>query len=222
VVKSNQLIGKVLWYNIKKIIKGKIMKNKLSIVAISFAILVSGCAQKKVSELGKDDKSISQQTPIYTIPDSSTNTDNGYENVDNGYENVDLYGKNNSGTYTDDDSYGDTSGELKNVYFDVDQYVITPDKLPTITYDARILSGVVRNGSRVKIEGHCDATGTDEYNYALGLRRARASKEAIVSQGINSSSITMVSMGESSPACTSDYSEACFAKNRRVEFKVIR
>jgi len=215
VEKFNQLIGKILWYNIKKLIKGKIMKKNLSIVAISFAILVSGCAQKKVSKLGVDDKSISQQTPIYSTPDSSTN-------IDNGYENVDLYGKNNSGIYTDDDSYGDTSGELKNVYFDVDQYVITPDKLPTIIYDARILSGAVKNGSRVKIEGHCDATGTDEYNYALGLRRANASKEAIVGQGINPSSITIVSMGESSPACTTDYSEACFAKNRRVEFKVIR
>ena len=191
------------------------MKKKLSIIAISFAILVSGCAQKKVSELGIDDKAVSQQTPIYSTPDSSTN-------IDNGYENVDLYGKNNSGIYTDDDSYGDTSGELKNVYFDVDQYVITPDKLPTIIYDARILSGAVKNGSRVKIEGHCDATGTDEYNYALGLRRAKASKEALVNRGINPSSITMVSMGESSPACTTDYSEACFAKNRRVEFKVIR
>jgi len=191
------------------------MKKKLSIIAISFAILVSGCAQKKVSELGIDDKAVSQQTPITSTPDSSTN-------IDNGYENVDLYGKNNSGTYTDDNSYGDTSGGIKNIYFDVDQYIITADKLPTIIYDARILSGAVKNGSRVKIEGHCDATGTDEYNYALGLRRANASKEAIVSQGINPSSITIVSMGESSPACTTDYSEACFAKNRRVEFKVIR
>jgi len=191
------------------------MKKKLSIIAISFAILVSGCAQKNVSELGIDDKAVSQQTPIYSTPDSSTN-------IDNGYENVDLYGKNNSGTYTDDNSYGDTSGGIKNIYFDVDQYIITADKLPTIIYDARILSGAVKNGSRVKIEGHCDATGTDEYNYALGLRRANASKEAIVSQGINPSSITIVSMGESSPACTTDYSEACFAKNRRVEFKVIR
>jgi len=191
------------------------MKKKLSIIAISFAILVSGCAQKNVSELGIDDKAVSQQTPIYSIPDSSTN-------IDNGYENVDLYGKNNSGTYTDDNSYGDTSGGIKNIYFDVDQYIITADKLPTIIYDARILSGAVKNGSRVKIEGHCDATGTDEYNYALGLRRAKASKEALINRGINPSSITMVSMGESSPACTTDYSEACFAKNRRVEFKVIR
>jgi len=193
------------------------MKKKLSIVAISFAILVSGCAQKKVSKLGVKDKGVSQHVSTYSIPNTSST------NIDNGYQNVDMYGSNNSGSpYIDNNSYGDTSGELKNVYFDVDQYVITPDKLPTIIYDARILNGVVKNGSRVKIEGHCDATGTDEYNYALGLRRAKASKEAIVSQGINPSSITIVSMGESSPACTTDYSEACFAKNRRVEFKVIR
>jgi len=218
VEKFNQLIGKILWYNIKKLKKGKNMKKRFSIVVISFAILVSGCAQKKVSKLGVDDKAISQQTPIYSTPNSSTNIDG----MDNGYQNVDLYDSNyGANTYVDDSSYGDTSGELKNIYFDFDQYVIAPDQLPTVIYDARILKGVVKNGSRVKIEGHCDARGTDEYNYALGLKRAKAAKDAIVTQGINSSAITIVSMGESSPACTTDYSEACFAKNRRVEFKVI-
>jgi len=132
-----------------------------------------------------------------------------------------LYGQ-NSDTYRHDNSYGNEANGVKNIYFDVDQYIITPDKLPTIINNARLLSGKIKAGSRVKIEGHCDATGTDEYNYALGLRRARASKEALVSRGINSSSITMVSMGESSPECTTDYSSACYAKNRRVEFKVIR
>jgi len=121
------------------------MKKQLSIVAISFAILVSGCAQKKVSKLGVKDKGVSQQLP--TSPNTSTN-------INNGYENVDLYGKNNSGTYRDDNSYGDVSGDVKNIYFDVDQYIITADKLPTIINNARILSGVVKEGSRVKIEGH--------------------------------------------------------------------
>ena len=186
------------------------MKKQLSIVAISFAILVSGCAQKKVSNLG-----IKEGVSHPIAPNTSTN-------INNGYENVDLYGKNNSGTYTDDDSYGDVSGGIKNIYFDVDQYIITPDKLPTIINNARVLNGVVKEGSRVKIEGHCDATGTDEYNYALGLRRARAAKEALVNRGVKSSTITMVSMGESSPECTTGYSSACYAKNRRVEFKVIR
>ena len=193
------------------------MKKRFSIVAISFAILVSGCAQKKVNKLGVDSSGISQQIPAY-----STNNSTNIGSIDDGYQNVDLYGSNSgANTYVDDSSYGDTSGELKNIYFDFDQYVIAPDQLPTVIYDARILKGVVKNGSRVKIEGHCDARGTDEYNYALGLKRAKAAKDAIVTQGINSSAITIVSMGESSPACTTDYSEACFAKNRRVEFKVI-
>jgi peptidoglycan-associated lipoprotein len=184
------------------------MKKQLSIMAISFVILVSGCAKKEVSNLGIKDKSVSHQPIVPT----TTNT---------GYENVDLYGQ-NSDTYTHNNSYDDEANGVKNIYFDVDQYIITPDKLPTIINNARLLSSKIKAGSRVKIEGHCDATGTDEYNYALGLRRARASKEALVSRGINSSSITMVSMGESSPECTTDYSSACYAKNRRVEFKVIR
>lgn len=192
------------------------MKKQLSIVAISFAILISGCAQKKVSDLKVNDGVV----PKVVDSDNSVVGSNINGNS-NGYENVDLYGQNNSGTYTDDNYYGDATGGIKNIYFDVDQYIITPDKLPTIINNARILSSAVKSGSRVKIEGHCDATGTDEYNYALGLRRAKSAKEALVDRGINSSSITMISMGESSPACTTDYSSACYAKNRRVEFKVI-
>jgi peptidoglycan-associated lipoprotein len=173
-------------------------------------LLISGCAQKEVSNIEVDDKGV----PETIVPDTTTN----------GYENVDLYGQNNSGgAYTQNDSYDATATNgIENIYFAVDQYIITPDKLPTIINNARILSRAVQAGSRVKIEGHCDATGTDEYNYALGLRRAKAAKEALVNQGINPSAITIVSMGESSPLCTTDYSSACYAKNRRVEFKIIR
>jgi len=63
--------------------------------------------------------------------------------------------------------------------------------------------------------------GSDEYNYALGLKRAKSAKEALVSRGgINPSKIIIVSYGESSPLCTRDYSEECLSKNRRVEFKI--
>ncbi|MCK4440842.1 MAG: OmpA family protein [Sulfurovaceae bacterium] len=194
------------------------MKRKFSVVVISFAILISGCAQKKVSDLKVNNGVVPKVVDSDNSVVGSTINSNS-----NGYENVDLYGQNNnSGAYQDDNSYGDTSAGMKNIYFDVDQYIITPDKLPTIINNAKILSGVVKSGSRVKIEGHCDASGTDEYNYALGLRRARSAKEALIDLGINSFSITMVSMGESSPACTTGYSSSCYAQNRRVEFKVIR
>jgi len=212
------------------------MKKKLSIVAISFAILVSGCAQKKVTKKARvRGRGAPKHISTYSHPNRN--------NIKNGYHNVDLFGGgkgssnlgrgtnmssnmgstmgSNSSTYGDN-SYGGGSGGLKKIYFDFNQYVITPDKLPTIIYDAKVLSGIVSNGSRVKIEGHCDARGTDEYNYALGLRRAKATKDAIVSQGIDPSSIIIVSMGESSPDCIIDYSEECLAKNRRAELKVIK
>ncbi|NOZ90768.1 MAG: OmpA family protein [Epsilonproteobacteria bacterium] len=188
------------------------MKKRLYIMAILFTLLMSGCAQKEIGDIEVDDKGA---LPATTVSATTTNATNGYENVD-------LYGQ-NSGGYTQDDSYDAMANSgIENIYFDVDQYIITPDKLPIIINNARILSKAVQAGSRVKIEGHCDATGTDEYNYALGLRRAKAAKEALVSRGINPSAITIVSMGESSPLCTTDYSSACYAKNRRVEFKIIQ
>ncbi|MCK4441944.1 MAG: OmpA family protein [Sulfurovaceae bacterium] len=231
------------------------MKKQLSIVVISFAILASGCAQKKVSDL-KVKNGVVPRKHHHMLGRSHINrSPNGYKNVDlyghrhnNGHVNSHMNGninsnngdidrnkyrnnygnnyrnssRNSSGNSYGDNSYGDASGAIKNVYFDVNQYIITPDKLPTIINDAKILSGVVKSGSRVKVEGHCDATGTDEYNYALGLRRAKSAKEALVEHGIDASNIMIVSMGESSPACTIDNSSACYAKNRRVEFKVIR
>jgi len=187
------------------------MKKTLYIMTILSILLISGCAQKKeLSNIEVDDKGL----PETLTNDTTTN---------NGYENVDLYSQNSS-TYTQNNSY-DTiaNGGIQNIYFDVDQYIITPEKLPIIINNAKILKQAIQSGSKIKIEGHCDATGTDEYNYALGLKRAKATKEALVSSGgINPSNIIIVSMGESSPACTTDYSSACLAKNRRVEFKIIR
>ena len=185
------------------------MKKRL-IITVSSILLIMGCAQKEVSTVGIEDKAID-----YSAIDSNNN---GTQ-----YENVDLYDREIGGGYSYDTGYGDGANHsIKNIYFATDQYHITSDKLHIIRNNAKILSPAVNSGARVKIEGHCDATGTDEYNYALGLRRAKAAKDATVSAGIRASSITVVSMGESSPECTTGYSSACYAKNRRVEFKVIR
>jgi peptidoglycan-associated lipoprotein len=185
------------------------MKKRL-IITVSSILLIMGCAQKEVSTVGVEDKGID-----YSAIDSNNN---GTQ-----YENVDLYDRESGGGYSYNSGYNEgANGGIKNIYFATDQYHITSDKLHIIRNNAKILSPAVNSGSRVKIEGHCDATGTDEYNYALGLRRAKATKDATVSAGIRPSSITVVSMGESSPECTAGYSSACYAKNRRVEFKVIR
>jgi len=185
------------------------MKKELMMTLLLVA-LFTGCASKKVDTLD--------------ITDGTATSQGMTEGTEvRGYQNVDPYGSENHGNvdYNQDMGYGEANGGVKNIYFAVDQYVITPEKLPTVINNANILQQAIKAGSRVKIEGHCDATGTDEYNYALGLRRAKAAKDAIVIRGVKPSAITIVSMGESAPACTSSYSEACFAKNRRVEFKIV-
>jgi peptidoglycan-associated lipoprotein len=76
-------------------------------------------------------------------------------------------------------------------------------------------------GAKIKIEGNCDEFGTDEYNYALGLKRAKAVKDSLVAQGITSSKMIMVSFGESSPVCQTP-SDSCYDRNRRVDIRLAR
>jgi peptidoglycan-associated lipoprotein len=71
----------------------------------------------------------------------------------------------------------------------------------------------------VLIEGHCDERGTNEYNLALGERRAKATMNYLVGQGVQANRITIISYGKERPTCT-EHSEACWAKNRRAHFLV--
>jgi len=181
------------------------MTKKLLVTASLALIIMTGCANKKI--------------------DSAENVDAGLATGDGSmYTNVDPNGANgvgSNGMYGDGAGYGDANGVQK-IYFNVDQYTITPDNLSTISNNANILKNSIASGGKIKIEGHCDASGSDEYNYALGLRRAQAAKDALTMKGINGSSITLVSMGESAPECVSGTSDDCYSKNRRVEFSVIQ
>lgn len=198
------------------------MKKSLILILTVTALIFLGCAKKKI------DKKLEITPPTYNSTnrgDSTTNT-----TVNGGYENVDRYGGFVDGNrgysydgeqYSGSDSYN-IANKLQNIYFGLDKYAITPDKLTIIIRNAKVLREAIKSGAKVKIEGHCDMRGSDEYNYALGLRRAKSAKEALISRGgINPSKIVIISYGESSPECTRDYSEECLAKNRRVEFKII-
>ena len=73
---------------------------------------------------------------------------------------------------------------------------------------------------RVRIEGNCDDRGTQEYNLALGERRARAAYEYLVMMGVNPNQLEMISYGKENPAVQGN-NEAAWAKNRRDDFRVI-
>ena len=103
---------------------------------------------------------------------------------------------------------------LKDIHFDFDKYDIRPG-------DAKILDGnaswLKSNDVLVLIEGHCDERGTNEYNLALGERRAKATMNYLVGQGVQAGRITIISYGEERPVCT-EHTEACWARNRRAHF----
>lgn len=106
----------------------------------------------------------------------------------------------------------------RSVYFGFDKYNLTEDARATVTNNASALANLKDHG--IKLEGNCDAFGSDEYNFALGLKRAKAVKDGLVADGISADSIATVSLGESNPVCATDLGEECRAQNRRVEFKL--
>jgi len=107
--------------------------------------------------------------------------------------------------------------DVKDIFFDFDKYDIRPNDAKTLDANAAWLKS---NGNMlVLIEGHCDERGTNEYNLALGERRAKAAMNYLVSQGVQASRITIISYGEERPVC-SDKNEGCWARNRRAHFLV--
>lgn len=72
-------------------------------------------------------------------------------------------------------------------------------------------------GTKVMVEGHADNRGTNEYNLALGERRADAARDYLVSLGLSTDRVTIVSKGEEQPFCSDD-NEACWQQNRRGHF----
>jgi peptidoglycan-associated lipoprotein len=106
---------------------------------------------------------------------------------------------------------------VKPIYFDFDKSVIRPGDAKILDANAAWLKQ--NSNQLLLIEGHTDERGTNEYNLALGDRRAKAAMNYLVAQGISADRMTIVSYGEERPLC-SDHNEACWSRNRRDQFLV--
>ena len=102
------------------------------------------------------------------------------------------------------------------VYFDYDRDALRDDATTTLDQKAAVLQ--VNTGVTMTITGHTDERGSDEYNLALGQRRAAQVKRYLVSKGIDGARLTTQSMGESQPAVQGS-DEGAFQQNRRAEFE---
>lgn len=108
-----------------------------------------------------------------------------------------------------------TSPGLKKIHFDFDQSYIKAEYEPVLKGNASFLKSNAR--TNIAVEGHCDERGTNEYNIALGDRRAQAAKRYLVNLGISDGRLSIVSYGEEKSVC-SEHDESCWWQNRRAEF----
>jgi peptidoglycan-associated lipoprotein len=104
------------------------------------------------------------------------------------------------------------------IHFDYDRADIRSGDAATLDQKVSVLNA--NPGLRIRVSGHCDERGSDEYNLALGNRRANAAKEYLVSHGVDAGRIETVSFGEERPIAMGR-DEDSWAQNRRAEFEVI-
>ena len=107
-----------------------------------------------------------------------------------------------------------SSGPLKTIYFDFDKSNLSAQAQQTLKENADWIKS--NPGQRVSLEGHCDERGTNEYNMALGQRRAKSAQDYLRNLGVPADRLSTISYGEEVPA-DPGHNEAAWAKNRRVE-----
>jgi peptidoglycan-associated lipoprotein len=114
---------------------------------------------------------------------------------------------------------GERPKEGRDIFFDFDRSVIRSDAKATL--DSNIEWLKENPGIRVVIEGHCDERGTNEYNLALGQRRAKAARDYLVAGGIDPKRISTISYGEERPFVLG-HDESAWKWNRRDHFIVAK
>jgi len=113
----------------------------------------------------------------------------------------------------------ETKLETETVYFEFDRYTINASELPKVRRVADILKS--KSAALLRVEGHCDERGTEEYNRSLGERRALSIRDMLVEEGISPDRITTESWGEDRPAVDGN-DESAHGKNRRGEFVLLQ
>ncbi|MGH7830151.1 MAG: peptidoglycan-associated lipoprotein Pal, partial [Candidatus Binatia bacterium] len=110
------------------------------------------------------------------------------------------------------------SSPLKEIYFDYDRYDVNSDSRQVLKLNADWLKA--NPSARVEIEGHADERGTNEYNLALGARRAQSARDYLVTLGISAERLSTISYGEELPVCK-EARDDCWQRNRRARFVII-
>jgi len=175
------------------------VKSYLKLVAVCVmmgsVLVVSGCSQKKVAK--------TEEAPAFAGRADSVGAPEGLDSkpMDSKSAFSILEGR--------------TTGPMLPIYFDYDKDAIRKDQKSRMDTNASYLKS---NASAVvAIEGNCDERGTNEYNMALGDRRANNAKKALAKMGVNVSGLTTISYGEEKPL-NFGHDELAWSQNRRDDF----
>lgn len=187
---------------------------KFSLLAfLAATLLFTGCSQKSI-EMNENTEPKSSESSLNTI-DTTESMESSATMVD------DTMAEDMAEVTSDGKAnYFTVNGQkqlIESIYFGFNKYNLTEDMRSVASQNASKLSGIDAS-SKIKIEGNADEWGTDEYNYALGLKRAKVVRDALIADGIPANKISLVSFGESNPVC-SDKNAQCWQKNRRSEYK---
>jgi peptidoglycan-associated lipoprotein len=176
-------------------------------------MLLGGCGPKQISPYASSGN---------TAPEGNGRQGNITEETGPSQEGLNSTGRGGGGSFNGDkqsDAYkrehGRSSPEMKPIYFAYDQATIKGDQLPSMEHNGNYLKN--HPSAKVLIEGNTDARGTNEYNLALGERRAMSAKTYLREYGIEESRIRTVSYGEERPLFNGS-SEDDYAQNRRDDF----
>jgi len=110
------------------------------------------------------------------------------------------------------------STQLKDIYFEFDRYDLTEETRKILTENAKVL--LAHTSLILQIEGHCDERGSNEYNLALGERRAVSAKLYLIKLGVPGNRLSTISYGEEMPV-DAGHTEEAWAKNRRCHFVIL-
>ncbi|MCP3929859.1 MAG: OmpA family protein [Bacteroidetes bacterium] len=210
-----------------KIAKGILLSSLIG----SLLLLIGGCGKKSVTPLEADTSSgtLSGGTNIEyppaetgysenNIPSEGTLDDTGtLTQGDDATGNLSINSP--SGDQQTDEykrEHGRSSVGLSPIYFDFDQASIRVDMADRMVNNAEVIQQLP-SGSSIVIEGNCDEKGTNEYNLALGERRAINAKQYLVDLGVDAHRIRTVSYGEEQPLFMA-LDESAWAQNRRDDF----
>ncbi len=199
-----------------------------SLVVLSFgALLSAGCAKKDVVRT-EEPISAAQPAPAQTPSTQTAPTQQARPEAESGAAQQPITETTPSrepavaqetAKEAGQGTAQEVQAELQKVYFNFDSADLSEEARASLSKNAEYLSR--QAGVKVRIEGNCDERGSDDYNMALGERRAKSAKDYLVNLGIASDRLSTISYGEEKPA-VQGHDEAAWAKNRRDEFVIVK